>query len=161
MWQGGAKRKKILRYLKESPDKPILPEDKTSVKVNVVNVFRVADTKLTSCITFQISHMRRMASLFPEVICVDATHGTNINRYRLFRFMMTDKFGSGTFAQHSLIDGETRANMRNVISAFKRNNEAWSAVNVVVIDKDFTELSTLEDEFPEASVILCQFHVID
>ncbi|KAG3071366.1 hypothetical protein PI125_g22769 [Phytophthora idaei] len=86
MWQGGAKRKKILRYLKESPDKPILPEDKTSVKVNVVNVFRVADTKLTSCITFQISHMRRMASLFPEVICVDATHGTNINRYRLFRF---------------------------------------------------------------------------
>ncbi|KAG3129602.1 hypothetical protein PI126_g20889 [Phytophthora idaei] len=27
MWQGGAKRKKILRYLKESPDKPILPED--------------------------------------------------------------------------------------------------------------------------------------
>ncbi|KAG2790538.1 hypothetical protein PC129_g21322 [Phytophthora cactorum] len=108
MRQGGAKRKKILRYLKESSGKPILPEDVSNmitkmrrefhtapddnVRVtevledfsegsgNVVNVFRVADTKLTSCITFQISHMRRMAGLFPGVICVDATHGTNINR---------------------------------------------------------------------------------
>ncbi|RAW38326.1 hypothetical protein PC110_g5437 [Phytophthora cactorum] len=75
--------------------------------------------------------------------------------------MVTDKFGSGAFAQHSLIDGETRANMRNAISAFQRNNEAWSVINVIAIDKDFTELSTLEDEFPEASLILCQFHVID
>ncbi|ETI36152.1 hypothetical protein, variant 1 [Phytophthora nicotianae P10297] len=72
---------------------------------NVVNVFRDVDTKLTSCITFQTCHMRRMTRLFLEVMCVDATHGTNINRYRLISFMLTDKFGSGAFAQHSLIDG--------------------------------------------------------
>ncbi|KAG2771947.1 hypothetical protein Pcac1_g17179 [Phytophthora cactorum] len=110
----GAKRKKILRYLKESSGKPILLndvlEDFSEGPGNVASVFRDVETMLTSCNTFQTSHTRRMARLFPEVICVDATHGTNINRYRLFSFMVTDKFGSGAFAQNSLVDGETRAN---------------------------------------------------
>ncbi|ETL83042.1 hypothetical protein L917_16932 [Phytophthora nicotianae] len=128
---------------------------------NVVNVFRDVDTKLTSCITFQTCHMRRMTRLFLEVMCVDATHGTNINRYRLFSFMLTDKFGSGAFAQHSLIDGESRQNMINAVSAFKQNNPSWNEIKVIVVDKDFTEISTLDDEYPEATVILCHFHVID
>ncbi|KAG3100384.1 hypothetical protein PI125_g14749 [Phytophthora idaei] len=84
----GAKRKKILRYLKEVSGKPIMLKDVSNmiaemrrnsytssddnVRVtevlqdfsegpgNVVNVFRDADTKQTSCITFQTAHMRRM-----------------------------------------------------------------------------------------------------
>ncbi|KAG3159631.1 hypothetical protein PC128_g14569 [Phytophthora cactorum] len=134
MRQGGAKRKTLLRYLKDISGKPIQPQY-TSVKA------------LTS-------HMRRMARLFPEV-CIDATHGTNINR---FSFMVTDKFGCGAFAQHALIDGETQQNMTNAISAFKRSNESWKVIKVLIIDKDFTELSTLEVEFPEASIILCHIH---
>ncbi|KAE9316944.1 hypothetical protein PR003_g18601 [Phytophthora rubi] len=51
--------------------------------------------------------------------------------------------------------------MQNAVSAFKRNNKSWRDVKVIDIDKDFTELVTLEAEFPEASVILCHFHVID
>ncbi|EEY69934.1 uncharacterized protein PITG_06471 [Phytophthora infestans T30-4] len=74
----------------------------------VVNVFRDADTKLTSCITFQTAHMRRMARQFPDVMCVDATHGTNIS--------------SGAFAQYALIDGEPQENMKSSITALKRNN---------------------------------------
>ncbi|KAG3143403.1 hypothetical protein PI124_g15014 [Phytophthora idaei] len=85
-------------------------EDFSEGPGNVASVFRDVETMLTSCNTFQTSHTRRMVRLFPEVICVDATHGTNINRYRLFSFMVTDKFGSGAFAQNSLVDGETRAN---------------------------------------------------
>ncbi|KAF1787994.1 hypothetical protein GQ600_27744 [Phytophthora cactorum] len=30
---------------------------------------------------FQTCHMRRMARLFTDVLCIDATHGTNINRW--------------------------------------------------------------------------------
>ncbi|KAI9988932.1 hypothetical protein PInf_022632 [Phytophthora infestans] len=63
----------------------------------VADVFRDADTKLTSCITFKTAHMRRTARLFPEVI--------------------------GAFAQHALIDGETQENMKSAITAFKRNNK--------------------------------------
>ncbi|POM78858.1 Hypothetical protein PHPALM_3564 [Phytophthora palmivora] len=106
--QGGSKKMKILRYLKEVSGKPILPKDvenliakmrretytseNDNVRVsqllrdfsegpgNAVNVFRDSTTGLTSCITFQSAFMRRMTRKFPEALCVDATYGTNINR---------------------------------------------------------------------------------
>ena len=31
---------------------------------------------------------------------------------------------------------------------------------MIVIDKDFTELPALQQEFPQATVLFCQFHVI-
>ena len=40
------------------------------------------------------------------------------------------------------------------------SNPAWSNVHVIVIDKDFTELQALQIEFPQASILYCQFHVI-
>eukprot|EP00644_Phytophthora_capsici_P015365 jgi/Phyca11/113547/e_gw1.24.407.1 len=109
MMQGGSKKKKILRYLKEVSGKVVLPKDvenliakmrketytseDDNVRVaqvlqdfsegpgNAVNVFRDKSTGLTTCITFQTAHMRRMVRKFPEAVCVDATYGTNINRY--------------------------------------------------------------------------------
>ncbi|ETK86816.1 hypothetical protein L915_08625 [Phytophthora nicotianae] len=145
-----SKKKKILRYLKEVSGKVVLPKDvenlitkmrketytseDDNVRVaqvlqdfsegpgNAVDVFRDKSTGLTTCITFQTAHMRRMVGKFPEAVCVDSTYGTNINRYRLFSFMITDKFGCGAFAQHSLVDGESRLNIECAVRAFKQNN---------------------------------------
>ncbi|KAG3125818.1 hypothetical protein PI126_g22599 [Phytophthora idaei] len=75
--------------------------------------------------------------------------------------MITDKFGCGSFAQHALVDGQSQLNMLCAIRAFKQNNPGWTDVKVIVIDKDFTELALLREEFPCATVILCHFHVID
>ncbi|ETI56183.1 hypothetical protein F442_01158 [Phytophthora nicotianae P10297] len=105
---GGSKRKKFLHYLKEVSGKPLQPKDvedmiaemrretytssDDNVRVsqllqdfgegpgNAVRIFRDPATSLTSCITFQTAHMRRMARKFPEALCIDATHGTNCNR---------------------------------------------------------------------------------
>ncbi|KAG3236812.1 hypothetical protein PI124_g18182 [Phytophthora idaei] len=128
---------------------------------NAANVLREKRTGMTSCITFQMAFMRRMTRKFPEAVCIDTTYGTNVNRYRLFSFMVTDKFGCGAFAQHALVDGESRSNMQCAVSAFKENNPAWKEVRVIIIGKDFTELALLKDEFPDADIILCHFHVID
>ncbi|ETP41319.1 hypothetical protein F442_11497 [Phytophthora nicotianae P10297] len=108
MWQGGSKRKIILRYLKEVSGKLLQKKDvenmiaemrretytssDDNVRVsqllqdfgegpgNAVRIFRDSTTSLTSCITFQTAHMRRMTRKFPEALCIDATHGTNRNR---------------------------------------------------------------------------------
>ncbi|ETI30706.1 hypothetical protein F443_22197, partial [Phytophthora nicotianae P1569] len=182
-------KKKILRYLKEVSEKPVLPKDVENLVAklrmetytseynnervvevlrdlsegpgNAVNVFRNKTTGLTSCIIFQTTHMRRMTRKFPQAVCIDATYGTNINRYRLFSFMVTDKFGCGSFAQHALVDGGSKLNMLYAVRAFKQNNPAWVDVKVIVIDKDFIELGLLCEEFPCATIILCHFHVID
>ncbi|ETP24978.1 hypothetical protein F441_02115 [Phytophthora nicotianae CJ01A1] len=141
--QCGSKRKKILRYLKEVSGKPLQQKDvenmiaemrretyissDDNVRVsellqnfgegpgNTVRIFRDPATSLTSCITFQTAHMRRMARKFPDALCIDATHETNLNRYRLFSFMVTDKFGSGAFVQHALIDEETKFLLRSLL----------------------------------------------
>ncbi|ETI53615.1 hypothetical protein F443_03470, partial [Phytophthora nicotianae P1569] len=81
--------------------------------------------------------------------------------YRLFSFMVTYKFGCGSFAQHVLVDGESKLNMLFAVRVFKQNNPARVDVKVIVIDKDFTELGLLREEFPCATIILCHFHVID
>ncbi|ETP48995.1 hypothetical protein F442_05371 [Phytophthora nicotianae P10297] len=128
--QGGSKKTKLLRYLKEVSGKPILPKDvenliakmrketytlqDDNVRVsqllkdfsegpgNADKVFRDNQTGLTSCITFQTAFMRRMARKFPEAV------------YRCY-------------------------------------------LRVIIIWKDFTELALLKDAFPGA---VSSFHVI-
>jgi len=43
---------------------------------------------------------------------------------------------------------------------FKSFNPSWCNVCVIVIDKDFTELPALQQEFPQATMLFCRFHVI-
>lgn len=104
---GGSKKRRILWYLREQTGKVLFPKDvqnlvakmrketytspDENVRVaellgdfsegvdNAVESYK-SSTGSTSCITFQTAHMRRMARLFPEVVCVDSTFGTNKNR---------------------------------------------------------------------------------
>lgn len=106
---GGAPSKSILRYLCEVSGKIIRPKDvqymiadmrakaytfedvnkrvQDVLQVlceepgNVAATYRSADANTTSCITFQTAHMWRMLRRFPGVLCVDATYGTNTNKY--------------------------------------------------------------------------------
>ncbi|POM58957.1 Hypothetical protein PHPALM_36330 [Phytophthora palmivora] len=55
---------------------------------------------------------------------------------------------------------ERAESMRLAILQFKRCNPSWPAVTCIVVDKDFTEIGVIRSEFPDAMVLLCQFHVI-
>ncbi|EEY70060.1 uncharacterized protein PITG_06625 [Phytophthora infestans T30-4] len=55
--------------------------------------------------------------------------------------------------------------LMNVASAeafefFKSKNASRMIIRTVITDKDFVEWSVLEDCFPHAKVLLCQFHAI-
>ncbi|ETO79783.1 hypothetical protein F444_05597 [Phytophthora nicotianae P1976] len=64
--------------------------------------------------------------------------------------MVTDMIGTGSFAQHALIDGETKLNMKSAVKAFKQNNPACLDIKMVVVDKDFSEIEVLAEALPEA-----------
>ncbi|KAG3071096.1 hypothetical protein PI125_g22826 [Phytophthora idaei] len=87
---------------------------------SAVGIYRDPTTNLTSCIAFQTAHMCRMVRKFPKALCIDATRDTNINRYRLFSFMVAEKIGSSAFVQYALLDGETKTNVMSAFSAYKR-----------------------------------------
>lgn len=50
--------------------------------------------------------------------------------------------------------------LQKIMQSFKEENSAWPSVGVIVVDKDFTEWKILKEEFPEASILFCQWHVM-
>ncbi|OWZ09083.1 hypothetical protein PHMEG_00018271 [Phytophthora megakarya] len=46
-------------------------------------------------VTFWSARQKLLFAAFPEVVLVDATHDTNVNRYMLFRFAVHNVFGRG------------------------------------------------------------------
>ncbi|DAZ95022.1 TPA: hypothetical protein N0F65_003648, partial [Lagenidium giganteum] len=114
--------------------------------------------RVARTITFQTAGIRRLFALFPQVLLVDSTHATNSNRYTHFSFVVEDSFGKGQYVQHALIDLESKENMTDVVKSFKENNPTWKDVRVIVINKDAAERSVFRNEFPDAQVIICQYH---
>ncbi|OWZ22349.1 LOW QUALITY PROTEIN: SUMO protease [Phytophthora megakarya] len=43
---------------------------------------------------------------------------------------------------------------------FKAANMGWEAIQVVMVDKDMNEISVIKHSFPDATVLLCHFHVL-
>lgn len=128
-------------------------------KQNTCCVFN-NDIGKTGVITVQTGHMKKMMQQFPETILVDATHNTNMEKYKLFSFMISDAFGFGQYVQHAVMRREDVQSIRQAIIALKEHNTAWNNIKVIVVDKDFVEIAVMRQEFPHARILLCQFHVI-
>ena len=47
-----------------------------------------------------------------------------------------------------------------MVMNFKKYNSSWSATKVIMTDKDMNERDTLSEGFPDATLQLCLFHVL-
>jgi hypothetical protein len=59
-----------------------------------------------------------------------------------------------------LLENERKPTLRLACEQFKEACPSWRSLEVIGIDKDFTEMAVLEEEFPSVRVLLCQFHVV-
>ena len=73
--------------------------------------------------------------------------------------MVEDGFGHGRVVFYAAVSEETAEQLETVIQAFKEANSASNQIQVIVIDKDFTEHRVLSEAFPQAKILFCQFHV--
>ena len=78
----------------------------------------------------------------------------------LYRGSATD-MDYGFRLQHAFVENERAETLETAIVQFKRVNRAWTKTQCIVVDKDFTEIAVLERQFPQARILLCQFHVLD
>ena len=115
--------------------------------------------KVVTLKDIQESKMSILFEKFPEILLVDGTYNVNRARMPLCCFMVEDGFGNGRNVHYSATAEEGSVRLLQIIQTFKSFNPSWFNVRVIVIDKDFTELPALEQEFPQASVFFCQFHV--
>ncbi|KAG3011670.1 hypothetical protein PC119_g13166 [Phytophthora cactorum] len=113
--QGGSKKKKILRYLKEISGKSVLPKDVENLvaKMRKETYTSEDDNERVA----QTAHTRRMTRKFPEAICVDATYGTNINRCAAYQTVLLP-------CRHILYLWRQRSDLRSIIPC-KSIPERW------------------------------------
>ncbi|KAG6954652.1 hypothetical protein JG688_00012253 [Phytophthora aleatoria] len=57
-------------------------------------------------------------------------------------------------------ESEHKANSRKVVKIFKRNNADWHKIRVIMTDKAVHEKDVLCEMFPQATQLLCQWHVV-
>ncbi|ETK81892.1 hypothetical protein L915_12642, partial [Phytophthora nicotianae] len=110
-------------------------------------------------VTFQTSRQKRLFAAFPEVVLVDSTHNTNVNRYKLFSFAVHDVFGRGQFVHHALVRTEEKGNLARAVASFKKHNPDWDKIRVVMTDKAMHEKDVLMEAWPNARQLLCKWHV--
>ncbi|ETM01616.1 hypothetical protein L917_01816 [Phytophthora nicotianae] len=67
-------------------------------------------------VTFQTARQRRL---------FNATHNTNVNRYKLFSFAVHGVFGRGQFVHHALVRTERKENLALAVASFKKQNSDW------------------------------------
>ncbi|KAE9274109.1 hypothetical protein PF008_g29679 [Phytophthora fragariae] len=92
----------------ESVLRDLCEHDKGAVASLFVDSTRVLQTA-----SFQSRKMRHLFAAFPEVLLVDTTFGTNVNRYKLFSFVVHDIHGKGQYVQHALMTSESKAHMKD------------------------------------------------
>ena len=117
------------------------------------------ETRVVRSVTYSTSFMRKIFDLCPQVVCVDTTFSVNANNYTLLGFMVVDPLGNGRLAQLSVQQSNNAVNFEEAVRHFKATQPRWKDVRVFITDKDLTEVNVLERAFPEARVLLCQFHV--
>ncbi|OWZ23800.1 LOW QUALITY PROTEIN: hypothetical protein PHMEG_0001258 [Phytophthora megakarya] len=174
------------KLTKESYNLPMIEE---RVRAILEDFAENPGNNMVDCVYIQSSHMRQMCQHFSEVLLIDAMHDTNSSNYKLFSFMIHDAMGKGqrvqclwlctslklgnvyghcltvhcvecTCTHHFLLENERKETLRMSCTQFKANNPSYDSLAVIIVDKDFTEISVLEEEFPGVRILLCHVHVV-
>jgi hypothetical protein len=104
--------------------------------------------------------MKELFQVFPQVIMVDCTVSSTTPDFNMHGFLSFDVVGNGKpiYLCHSL---NTSASLfRRVCQDFKRTHPKWIDIKLMVLDKNIPEISILEQEFPDAKILLCQLSCI-
>jgi hypothetical protein len=89
---------------------------------------------------------------------MDATYKTNNRLLPLVTILVIDAEGRGRPAFHAFVKHENAVTITDVLKDFTETYHNQET-QLVLIDKDFSEMSALADILPGARVNLCSFHV--
>ena len=104
--------------------------------------------------------MREIYRKYPEILFVDATYKLNELRMPLYVLLAEDGNGESHIVAVWLITSEDAANIKEMTKIFQRHNEEWCKTVTIMADKDFTERNIFLQQFPQAYLLICLFHVL-
>ncbi|XP_049517097.1 uncharacterized protein LOC119441311 isoform X2 [Dermacentor silvarum] len=128
-------------------------------KATVISI--TDENKELQVLYVQTKQMHRMFKGYPEVLILDATYRTNKHRMPLFVFMVEDGAGASHVVAYAFVASEQQHVVTKLLETFVNANSAAARTNVVIVDKDFTEIAAIRETFhSRPAVQLCQFHVM-
>ena len=128
--------------------------------VGAVVEVTVNSDNVLSGIYFQDGYMIENYKRFPEMLFIDATHKLNELRMPLYVLLVEDGNGDSQIVSLWLVASEDAITIKSMLLIFKKHNEDWSRTLTVMSDKDFCERNTFIQEFPQATLLICLYHVL-
>lgn len=109
---------------------------------------------------FQDQQMKDAFKAFPELVCTDATYKLLQVGFPLYIMLCEDSNGQSEIVAACLLVIEDADSMTWMVETFKKLNPEWRKVRVVMADKDIGERDIIKRCLPDASVVICLFHVL-
>ena len=113
-----------------------------------------------SGIYFRDKIMQETYQQYPEILFVDATHKLNELRMPLYVLLVEDGNGGSHIVGVWLVTSEDAATTKAMAEIFKKHNEHWHNTVTIMADKDFTERDVFQQQFAQAKLLVCLFHVL-
>lgn len=84
---------------------------------------------------------------YTEALILDASYRTNKHRMPLFVFMVEDGAGASHVVAYAFVASEQEHVVTKLPQSFAYENSKTACTNVVIVDKDFTEISSIRGTF--------------
>ncbi|XP_047140739.1 uncharacterized protein LOC105846787 [Hydra vulgaris] len=134
-------------------------EKRRESDLGLVSQYGMSDDNTLQYLFVQTSVMRSIFSKFPEHICIDTTYCLNNSGMPLVSFLCMDGNGFSHVIAFALIANESEVMLSQIFKTFKAYNASWNSIKTFMIDKDMSELTRLEQNFPNSFCEICLFHV--
>lgn len=109
---------------------------------------------------FQDTSMKQCFSSYPEIVFLDATYKLLEIGLPTYLLLCEDSNGLSEIVFVCLLVTEDQESMQWMLETFKKNNENWSHIRIVMADKDIGERDIIKSNLPTASVLICLFHAL-
>ena len=92
---------------------------------------------------------------------MDTTYTVNNKNIHLTTLMVIDGNANGKVVTHTRLRSESRENISKLLTKFIQHNSVKATkTEVVLIDKDFSEISALQETMPGVAIHLCLWHAL-
>lgn len=122
-----------------------------------------ADDGSNEAICLSSKAMKEHFQVFPELCLLDVTicQSFDMDGYQMQGFLSMDALGNSKPVFLAQSSNTSTSLFRRICQDFKRTHPKWTEIKILVMDKLHPEVvDVLHHEFPEAQVLLCQFHAI-
>jgi len=118
------------------------------------------DSGEVNVIYLQDSEMKLFFEKYPELVLVDATYKLTNVHMALYVMLCIGPNGESEIVAVFLSTLEDTQSLRVALQQFKQRNSNWTQIKTVITDKDMAERDAIRQEFGQASLLLCIFHVL-